>query len=104
MTMLLVYRFLVPRKTRDARFEWPRPESYSLTVKPIPAGMSANDFQSRFLNQDQIIQTALVKDCGALFRAMEVLFDLDRRIKQMDINLLETPHVARERPGLFNCP
>lgn len=101
---VLVFRFLIPKRVKDRAFAFPKPELYSLGVRPLPPGMSANEFQARFLNTDNIIQTAIVKDCGELFRECDTLFDLDRQVKQMEIDLLNVPHVAKQKPGIFSKP
>ena len=101
---VLVYRFMMPKTIRDAKYLFPKPENYSLTVKPLPNGITASEFQTRFLNTDNIIQTAVLKNCSPLFRESEILFKIDREIKQMEINLMKIPHPARQKTGLFNRP
>lgn len=104
ISCLLIFRFLIPKKIREREYLFPRPELYSLELSSIPDHITAKDFQTRFLNNDNIIQTAIVKDCSELFRENDKLFEADRAAKQAEIDLLTGPHVAKRSPGIFNRP
>lgn len=92
---LITYRFMIARRIRKVMYKFPRPELYSLKVTKLPKKMTAKEFSTRFINKDNVIQTALVKDCAEIYRCSEKTFKLDKEIKQLQINLMEGPHVAK---------
>lgn len=103
---LLLYRVLLPGKLRRARNVYPNPAIYSLQLKRhlLPSKLSSEDFAARFLNTDNIIQTAVGRDFDGLIAALEKLCDLGRQIRQMECDLSTEPHVAKNPKSCSNRP
>lgn len=92
-----LYRYSIDFRARKPKYRYPRPENYTVKVKNLPSDISAKDFSARFINKDNVIQTAVVKNCGVLYRVSMKLFETDKKIKELAINLMEGDHVAKTK-------
>lgn len=97
---------LLPGKIRRSINVYPNPAIYSLQLKKhlLPAKLSSEEFSARFLNTDNIIQTAVGRDFQGLISELEKLCDLGRRIRQVECDLSTEPHVAKNPKSCTNRP
>ena len=61
--------------------------SLKISARSVPKEFTAEGFVERFVNKDNVVEACVVRDFSAVTRKVERLFELDRRIKQMEINL-----------------
>ena len=103
---LVLYRVMLPGKIRRSMNVYPNPAIYSLQLKKhlLPAKLSSEEFSARFLNTDNIIQTAVGRDFEGLISELEKLCDLGRRIRQVECDLSTEPHVAKNPKSCTNRP
>lgn len=92
------YHLTVRKKIMKAANIFPNPSIYSLRIDKnmLSSTMSSEDFSKKFLNTDNIAMTGLNRDFFDLPKEIEKLYALDRRIKQMEIDLSPEPHIAKK--------
>lgn len=106
MAAMIVYWFLIRRKISKCCNVFPNPCIYSLAIDRdnLPMDIKSEEFSGRFLNNDNIIQTALTRDFKGLISELDKIYEADRKVKQMEIDLSPEAHPLKQPKSLFYRP
>lgn len=99
MALIIYYHRTLKKRISKVENTFPNISLYSLMVSKefLKPNMKSEDLAMRFLNTDNIVQTALSRDFGNLHNDMDKMYYIDRKVKQMEIDLSGADHFAKSK-------